>query len=213
MKSDNIPRRPRRRRSTRRFFVLAVLIAVTIFAVIEVIQFRLRSHPVPKRQTMAFSATAAIAAASDSLQGFEVVLWRQGCVAGCPDYALHYAAGKLQYTGIRNVAKTGNMSVNFDTYQQHQLLGLIEQASFFGLGDDYTLKSEKCHPSRLGAAVYVVGVTLNGATKKVKVNERCSNVPLQMSQLARGIDKLTNSKRWTGVVEAPANATNTSTSN
>jgi hypothetical protein len=192
---------------------LAVLIAVAIFVVIEVIQFRLRSHPVLKRQATAFSATAAIAAASDSLQGLEVVLWRQGCAVGCPDYALHYAAGKLQYTGIHDVAKTGNLSANFDTYHQQQLLGLIEQASFFGLGDDYTLNSEKCHPSQSDAAVYVVVVTLNGATKKVKVNERCTNVPPQLSQLARGIDKLTNSKRWTGVVEVPANAISSSTSN
>ena len=213
MKSDNIPRRPRRRRSTRRFFVLAVLIAVTIFAVIEVIQFRLRSHPVPKRQATAFSATAAIAAASDSLQGFEVVLWRQGCAAGCPDYALHYAAGKLQYTGIRDVSKTGNLSVNFDTHHQHQLLGLIERASFFGLGNDYILNSASCHPNRSDAAVYVVAVTLNGATKKVKVNKRCGNVPPQLSQLAQGIDQLTNSERWTGVVTVLANTTSTSTSN
>lgn len=148
-----------------------------------------------------------MAAASDNLKGFEVVLWRQGCAAGCPDYALHYADGKLHYTGIRDVIKRGNLSINFDSYHQHRMLKLVEQAAFFGLGDDYTLKSKKCRPSRSNAAVYVVLVKLNGETKKIKVNKGCTNVPPQLARLARGIDKLTHSARWTGIVEAPAQAT------
>ncbi|MGH8127534.1 MAG: DUF6438 domain-containing protein [Gammaproteobacteria bacterium] len=207
MKSEHTPRRYRRRRSTGRFLILAVLIAVIIFVIVEFIPMLLRSHPAPQKQTTPSSITAAMAAASDSLKGFVVVLWRQGCAAGCPDYALHYADGKLQYTGIRNVIKKGNLSVNFDTYHQQQLLKLVEQAAFYGLGDDYTLQSKKCHPNRSNAAIYVVGVTLNGETKKVKVNEGCTNIPAQLGQLAKGIDKLTRSSHWTGIINAPANAT------
>lgn len=207
MKSDRAPHHSRRRSSTGRFLVLAVLIAVVIFVVVEFVPILLRSHSAPHQQATSSSATAAMAAASDSLQGFEVVLWRQGCAAGCPDYALHYSAGKLQYTGIRDVVKKGNLSVDFDTYHQQQLLKLVEQAAFFGLGNDYTLQSKKCHPNRSDAAIYVVGVTLNGETKKVKVNEGCTNVPPQLGQLAGGIDKLTQSTRWTGITKASANAT------
>ncbi|MGA7964875.1 MAG: DUF6438 domain-containing protein [Gammaproteobacteria bacterium] len=209
MKSEHTTRHTRRRSSRARFLTLAVLTAVVIFVIVEFVPILLRQHSASQQRVAPASATAAMAAASDSLKGFEVVLWRQGCAAGCPDYALHYAGGKLQYTGIRNVIKKGNLSVNFDTYHQQQLLKLVEQAAFFGLGDDYTLQSKGCHPNRSNAAIYVVGITLNGETKKVKVNEGCTNVPSQLSQLSRGIDKLTRSARWTGVIKAPANATQT----
>lgn len=202
-----MPRRTRRRPSNARFLISALLIAVVIFVVIKVVQNSTHSRPPAQHQEATSSATAAISAASDSLKGFEVVLWRQGCSAGCPDYALHYADGKLQYTGIRDVSKKGNLSIDFDSYHQHQLLKLVERAAFFGLGGNYTLQSRKCHPSRSDAAVYVVGVKLNGETKKIKVNEGCTNVPSQLTRLARGIDKLTRSSRWTGIINAPANAT------
>lgn len=207
MKPDRTPRRTPRRHSNARFFITALLIAIAIFVIIKLVQNGMRSRPPAQHQQVTSSATAAISAASDSLKGFEVVLWRKGCTAGCPDYALHYADGKLQYTGIRDVRKKGNLSVDFDSYHQHQLLKLVERATFFGVGDNYTLKSRKCHPTRTDAAVYVVGVKLNGETKKVKVNEGCTNIPPQLTRLARGIDKLARSSRWTGIIKAPANVT------
>lgn len=211
MKPHDNPHRPRRRGSTGRFFVTAVLIAVAIFVVVKLVQTEFQHRGGATKQAAPSNTTAAIAAASDSLQGFEVVLWRQGCAAGCPDYALHYADGKLQYTGIRNVSTKGNLSVDFDRYHQHQLLKLVEQAAFFGLGDDYTLKSKNCHPGQADAPVYVVGVTLNGETRKIRVNEGCTNIPAKLSELARGIDKLAKSEQWTGVINAPASATDTGT--
>ncbi len=186
---------------------MALVIAVVIFVAVELIQFGLRSHPKTTPSKSPESATAAIASASDSLKGFEVVLWRQGCTAGCPDYALHYAKGKLHYTGISGVRQTGNLSVGFDGYHQQQLLDLVEKSAFFSLKDDYSLKSKNCHPSRLGAPKYVVGVTLNGQTKKINVNEGCTNVPPKLTRLAEGIDKLARSNRWTGIGKAPVPAT------
>lgn len=209
MSRHDRPDRPRRRRSnsTGRFFLTAVLIAVAIFVVIKIVEVEMRPGAPAKRQAASSSATAAIAAASDSLKGFEVVLWRKGCAAGCPDYALHYAAGKLHYTGIRGVVKRGNLSVDFDSYHQHRLLKLVEQASFFSLGNDYSLENKACKPKRTDAPVYVLGITLNKQTKKITVNEGCTNVPARLTRLARNIDKLTRSKRWTGVIVAPSGAT------
>ncbi len=205
----NQSNRPHRRKSpsTGRFFVTAVLIAVAIFVVINIVEMEIRPHAPANRQAATPSATAAIAAASDSLKGFQVVLWRKGCAEGCPDYALHYAAGKLHYTGIRGVAKRGNLSVDFDSYHQHRLLKLVEQAAFFSLGNDYSLENKACHPNRTDAPVYIVGVTLNRQTKKIMVNEGCTNVPPRLSKLARNIDTLARSKRWTGIINAPAGAT------
>ncbi len=194
-------------RSGSRFFLLALVIAVVIFVAIELIQFGLRSHPKTTPSKTPESATAAIASSSDSLKGFEVVFWRQGCATGCPDYALHYAKGKLQYTGIRNVKQKGNLTVGFDGYHQQKLLDMVEKAAFFSLKDDYTLKSKNCHPGKIGESKYVLGVTLNGQTKKISVNEGCTNVPSKLTQLADGIDKLTRSNRWTGVKSAPVPAT------
>lgn len=200
------PKRPRRRSSGSRFLVTAALLAVAIFVIIELVQAGLRSHSKPSHHKAPVSATAAIAAANDSLQGFAVVLWRQGCVAGCPDYALHYAKGKLQYTGIRNVTRKGNLTVNFDRYHQKQLLALVQQAAFFSLSGNYTLKSVKCRPDRADAATYVIAVTLNGDTKEIKVNKGCTNVPKQLTKMTLGIDKLTQSRRWTGVGAASTTA-------
>jgi hypothetical protein len=194
-------------RSGSRFFLLALLIAVVIIVVIELIQYGLHSHPKTAPTKSPESATAAIASSSDSLKGFEVILWRQGCATGCPDYALHYAKGKLQYTGIRNVEKKGNLSVDFDGYHQQKLLDMVEKAAFFSLNDDYTLKSKDCHPGKIGKSKYVLGVTLNGQTKKINVNEGCTNVPPKLTRLADGIDKLTRSSRWTGIKSTPVPAT------
>ncbi len=200
-------------RSGSRFFLLAVALAVAIFVVIELIQFGLRPKPKPNPSKSPASATAAIASASDSLKGFEVVLWRRGCASGCPDYALHYAKGKLQYTGISGVKQRGNLSVDFDGYHQQQLLELVQKSAFFGLKDDYSLKSKDCHPAKVGAPRFVLGVTLNGQTKKVTVNEGCTNVPQKLTQLADGIDKLARSRRWTGLGNAPVAATAGQTGN
>lgn len=180
---------------------------MAIFVVIKFVEMEMRPGAPAKRQAATPSATAAIAAASDSLKGFQVVLWRKGCAAGCPDYALHYAAGKLHYTGIRGVVQRGNLSVDFDSYHQHRLLKLVEQASFFSLDNDYSLENKACHPKRTDAPVYILGVTLNKQTKKITVNEGCTNVPPRLTELARGIDHLARSKRWTGIITVPAGAT------
>ncbi|HYW77518.1 MAG TPA: DUF6438 domain-containing protein [Gammaproteobacteria bacterium] len=180
---------------------------MAIFVVVKLVQFELHSHPKTTPSKSPVNATAAIASASDSLKGFEVVLWRQGCPKGCPDYALHYAKGELHYTGISGVKQKGNLSVDFDRYHQQKLLDLVEKASFFSLKDDYTLKSKDCHPGKIGAPKYVLGIKLNGQTKKVSVNESCTNVPSSLAKLADGIDTLTRSNRWTGIGSAPVSAT------
>lgn len=213
MNANHRPPRKRLPRSGSRFFLLAVLLAVAIFVVIELIQYGLRPRPKTTPSRTPASTTAVIASASDSLKGFEVVLWRQGCAAGCPDYALHYAKGKLQYTGISGVTQRGNLSVDFDGYHQQKLLELVEKSAFFSLKDDYSLKSKDCHPEKVGASKYVLGVTLNGQTKKITVNVGCTNVPAKLTRLADGIDKLARSNRWTGIGKSPAAATASSTAN
>lgn len=208
MAQDPEHRRRGLRLSGGRFFITAVLVAVVIFAVVEAIQYEFRSHPAAQSSKTPVNATAAIASASDSLQGFEVVLWHKGCSAGCPDYALHYKDGLLHYTGIREVAKKGNVSTSFDRYHQMKLLELVQKARFFDLGDDYTLKSSKCHPGKVGAAKYVLGVTLNGQTRKITVNEGCTNIPPKLTHLMQGFDKLADADRWVlASRQAPAAAT------
>lgn len=202
-------RNPQRRRSSNRFFITALALAVVIFVVVKLVQGWLQR---PQRETpraAASSATAALAAASDSLQGFQVFLKRGGCNGGCPYYALMYKGGNLKYVGVRGVRKQGTVTEPLSRDEQRQLLSVVQKAAFFALGNSYGLTSPGCEAARTDAPTFTVGVTLNGQTKIVNANEACRNVPSQLRQLAQGIDQATHSAQWTGVVQAPIAASRT----
>ncbi len=195
-----------RRRSSGRFFLTALMVAVIIFLGVKLIE-GWRPWQVPPHSPAPSNATAAIAESADNLQGFEVFLRRGGCNGGCPYYALMYKKGTLEYVGVRGVKKQGKVTRAFPEFEQRKLLALVEQAAFFTLGKSYQLASAGCRSTRTDAPTFTVGVTLNGQTKIVKVNEACRNVPSKLRKLAQGIDRLTNSSHWTGVTSAPAGAT------
>lgn len=203
-----MPRNPRsrRRNSPGRFFLSAVLIAVAIFLVVKFVQ-GWRPWPAAHRQAAApLPATAAMPDTAGSLKGFQLLLRRDGCNGECPYYALMYRAGTLQYVGVRGVSKRGKVSERIPVDEQRSLLALVDHSNFFALHDSYDLASPGCASSRADAPSFTVGVTLNGETKIIKVNEACTNVPLALRRLADGIDRTTHSARWTGVA-TPAAAT------
>lgn len=199
-------RSPRRRRSSSRFFATAVALAVVIFIAVKLIQGFLHRPQPPATKPASAGATAAIAEASDSLQGFQVFLKRGGCNGGCPYYALMYKDGSLKYVGVRGVKKQGTVTEPLSRDEQRQLLSAVQKAAFFALGSSYGLTSPGCRAQRTDAPTFTVGVTLNGQTKIVTANEACRNVPAQLRQLARGIDQATHSAQWTGVLQAPVSA-------
>lgn len=200
-------RSQQRRRSSSRFFVTALVLAVFIFAVVKVTESWLHRSRGPTSRAPSASATAAIAETTDSLHGFQVFLKRGGCNGGCPYYALMYKDGRLKYVGVRGVKKQGTVTEPLSRYEQRELLSAVEKAAFFALGDSYDLRSPGCDAVRTDAPTYTVGVTLNAQTKIVATNEACRNVPPQLRQLARNIDAVTHSAQWTGAVHAHGAAT------
>lgn len=183
-----------------RFFLTALAIAVVIFAVAEIIQ-----HQPWKGgggQRVPVTATAVMPVPADELAGFQVFLRRGGCGGDCPYYALDVGGGKLQYVGVRGVARQGTISVPVDEGLLRRLLKRVEQASFFSLADSYDLADPDCRATRTDSPDFTVGVTLDGDTKIIKANIGCANVPKRLTELAAAIDRLTNSARWTGAGKA-----------
>lgn len=203
--SDRFRRPRRRRQSPTRFFLTALAIAIVIFAIAEIIQHQ--PWKGTARQRTPVTATAVMPVPTNELAGFEVFLRRGGCGGDCPYYALDIGEGKLQYVGVRDVARQGTVTVPADEELSRQLLKQIEQASFFSLADSYDLTDPGCHASRTDAPNFTVGVTLNGDTKVVKASMGCTDVPERLTELAAAIDRLTNSVQWTGAGNAPAPGT------
>lgn len=205
MRQDS--RHRRRRTSSGRFFWTALIAAVVIFLMVKLTEGWRPWATSPKPTPTPSSATAAIAEAADSLKGLQVFLKRGGCNGGCPYYALMYKKGTLKYVGVHDVKKQGVVTEPFLRDEQRALLKQVQDAAFFNLGKSYDLKSPACKAKRIDAPTFTVGVTLNGQTKVVKVNEACTNVPSVLRRLARGIDETTHSAQWTGIVQAPVAST------
>lgn len=191
------PKPRRRRQKPFAFFMTALVIAVAIFLVAELIQWQPWRHK-PSRQAPA-SQTAAVAGAADNIAGFKIFLRRDGCGGGCPYYALMAQKGSLRYVGVRDVKKQGAIDVAVSQQTMRSLLKLVQRASFFALADSYDLGRPGCRAAGPGAPSITVGVTLNDQTKVVKANLGCADVPARLIALARGIDRVTNSAQWTGV--------------
>ncbi|MGH8272905.1 MAG: hypothetical protein ACRES9_01420 [Gammaproteobacteria bacterium] len=206
MKRDFRNRDRRRRKGGWRFFASALLIAVAIFVIVKVIQhFYSNGGPQTAQNRAPVTATSVMPQPAESLAGFSLVMIRCRHSEGCPYYDLHVKGKSLKYTGVRGVAKRGNVTVPLAKARKREFLKLVQKARFFGLDSDYGLSNPACKTTRSAAPTVTIGVTLNGATKIVKANQACANVPPQLIALARGIDRLAHSSQWTrGAAPAPA---------
>ncbi|GEM_PF-1684322 len=191
-----------RRDGSLHFFLIALAAAVAIFALIQIGEHWSTSSRIKQRAPS--SVTAALAAVSDNLVGFKLFLRRGGCNDHCPYYALMVQKNQVQYVGVNNVRHQGTVKIRLPDTARRALLSLVQQASFFSLGNQYTLASPTCRPQGIDKPSFTVGVTLNGETKVVRVNTACTNVPPALIKLARGIDRVVHSSRWTGIPPAPA---------
>ncbi len=183
------------------FFLTALLVAIVIFVIVEIVQNYWAPGAAPKTAQNGAPATlsSAMPNPAASLAGFSLVLIRCRDSRGCPYYDLHVKANTLAYSGVRGVAKHGNLQVPLSRARKRKLLKLVRQARFFSLDDSYDLASPGCRATRTNAPTLTVGVTLNGVTKIVRANKACANVPSRLIALAEGIDRVTHSEQWTGV--------------
>lgn len=205
-KFTNLGRRRRQRPGL--FFLSALVIAIVIFVVAELVQFWVHHGEKTARQETPASVTALMPQPSgDELAGFKLFMHRAGCKSGCPNYALSAKGDILEYVGVRGVKKRGDVKEPLATARKRELLQLVRKASFFALADSYDPANAACKLKQVDAPTFTIGITLNGETKVVRANEGCANVPPRLRALARGIDRVSNSARWTGVVNVPASAT------
>ncbi len=207
---QNSTRHGRRRRQRPGFFLLSALaIAIVIFVVVKLVQaWSLKGGEKTAGQKAPATITALLPQPSgDSLASFELVLKRGGCESGCPYYALSAKENTLEYLGVRGVKKQGEAKEPLTTQRKRELLKLVRKAAFFTLADSYDLTDAGCKLKRTNAPTFTIGVKLNGGTKIVRANEGCSNVPPRLLALARGIDHVSDSAQWTGVVNVPVPAT------
>ncbi|MGH8160542.1 MAG: DUF6438 domain-containing protein [Gammaproteobacteria bacterium] len=201
----NFHKRGRRGRKGANFFFTALLVAIVIFVIVMVVKKYVTPAGAPEtaHNRAPATVTSAMPNPARSLAGFSLVLIRCRHSEGCPYYDLHIQADKLAYSGVRGVAKQGNLQVPLSKARKRKLLDLVQKARFFSLGDSYELSNPHCRATRTDAPTLTVGVTLNGVTKIVRANQACVNVPARLIALADGIDRVTRSVQWTGV---PASA-------
>lgn len=153
------------------------------------------------------SVTQLMPTTAESLAGFALFMSRCKHTPDCPYYALSIKGETLKYVGVRNVAERGAIQQPLTSQRKRQFLKLVQKARFFTLHGTYDLSSPACKPRDVDAPTFTVGVTLNGETKVIQVNEACTNVPSRLTDLARGIDRISHSARWTGTTNAQAPAT------
>jgi hypothetical protein len=209
MKRDSHGSGNRKRKGAGRFFTSALFIAIVIFIVVwAVTHFWSGGGSRTAKNRAPATVTSVMPKPAKSLAGFSLVLIRCRHSKGCPYYDLHVKGKTLTYSGVRDVAKRGNVRISLSPARKRKLLTLVQKARFFGLGDAYGLTNSGCHARRTDAPTFTLGVTLNGVTKIVTANRGCANVPARLIALANAVDRVTHSTRWTG---APAPATATAT--
>lgn len=203
MKHDSGKHRSSRRSlSGWRLFVSALGLAVLI-VVLVVLGTKFLAGPGADRtaadKTIASSSvTELMPTSAESLANFQLFMSRCKQAPDCPYYALNVKGNTLEYVGVRNVAKRGEKRQALSSDRKRKLLKLVKKSGFFALADHYDLSSPGCKAARMDAPTLTIGVTLNGETKVVKVNQACANVPKQLTDLAHGIDRISRSGRWTG---------------
>lgn len=203
MDKQSVGKNRRRRVGSLHFFLIALASAVAIFALIQIGEHWFTGTGSRVKQQAPSSVTAALAAVSDNLAGFKLFLRRGGCNDHCPYYALMIQKNQVQYVGVNNVRRQGTVKTRLPDTARQALLVLVQQASFFSLGNRYALKNPACRPQGIDKPSFTVGVTLNGETKVVSVNTACTDVPPVLIKLAKGIDRVVHSSRWTGISPAP----------
>jgi hypothetical protein len=150
----------------------------------------------------ASSVTELMPTTAESLSGFALFMSRCKRTPDCPYYALSVKDKTLKYVGVRNVARQGTVQQPLTSQRKRQFLKLVQKARFFALNDSYDLSSPECKARDMDAPTFTIGVTLNGETKVIQVNKACANVPSRLTDLARGIDRVSHSARWTGTTGA-----------
>jgi hypothetical protein len=156
---------------------------------------------VTSRQPVSGGKHHATSISPDELRHFQVFLQHRPCVDHCPVYAvLAKGSGTVQYVGGENVETTGTRKTPLSVAQLTELYRAVQQAKFFSIKDIYHNGpgGTGCKSLANGEPRVVIGVTKKSRTKVIHYDYGCHGAPAALKRLARRIDKILKTRRWTG---------------
>jgi hypothetical protein len=133
------------------------------------------------------------------LKTVTIQLERVGCYGTCPAYSITiHGDGRVEYTGNRHVKETGSREGRIEPDKIRELLSQFGKTKFWDLAEDYSRAN--CGRYCTDMATAVTGVTVKGATHRVKHYYGCANAPKSLFELELSVDKTVDSQQWTGDV-------------
>jgi hypothetical protein len=106
-----------------------------------------------------------------------------------------YGDGRVLYEGFKNVMVVGIKNGYITRDKLNELLKEFQNAYFFSFNDVY---SDPGNRDMLG--YLTTSITINNDSKKVTRYENCVR-PTGLIELENSIDRIVNSKQWTGAGE------------
>ena len=133
------------------------------------------------------------------LNAMTVRLERLGCYGDCPAYTLTiHGDGRVEFNGKSHVAQLGAHESRVDADVIKALAGEFAKAKFLGLPEEYS--GQNCSRYCTDMPTVITELSVKEVTHRVKHYYGCGGVPKALFELESGIDKLANTRRWTGDV-------------
>jgi hypothetical protein len=149
-------------------------------------------------------SAAERAAAQVDLATFSIYLHRQGCPGSCPIYAvLARGDGVVEYEGVQFVAKVGAARGELDDLQLRALALAALRAGITSAPAQLLPGAERCREWDQGRELLTIGARFGDATHTVTFYPGCKPGAPELELLAREIDGIVGSRRWTEPGDAP----------
>lgn len=125
---------------------------------------------------------------------------RTGCFGNCPEYALTiHGDGRVEYAGRSYVKKKGTREGRVDSATVRKLMAEFDRAKFLLLGEDYSTQ-EHCCGQCTDLPTAITALSALGTVHQVRHYYGCGCAPDELVELESAIDRVINSRRWTGDV-------------
>jgi Domain of unknown function (DUF6438) len=128
-----------------------------------------------------------------------ITLERTACFGTCPVYRLAVTAdGTVSYEGRANVRQLGRATAQVPPRAVEALLGELEGAGYFSFANRYTGAERACGRYVTDLPSAIISVNYRGRSKRIVHDQGCGSAPGALTVLARRIDEVLRSGRWTG---------------